>query len=443
VVNSTQVPLKIRQGFVLVFVLIIALPVLFYSVSSAYYASLVDATEKNLEAHLYSLISEVEFIDESVKMPSTILAPELNRIDSDTFALIYQNNDLVWYSESAVSLEFNPNSIDSETGASEFKQVYYQGNAYWQLSLTVILGNAEQSQQAVFILLRDDNALTDILSEFTNTLMTWMLILGAIMTLLMSLGFIWNMRPLQRLDKEIKAIESGKKERLSHTYPVELQAITEDLNLLLESQRRQKERYRASLSDLAHALKTPLAILKSSPMADDNDAQEQLDRINSMIEHQLKRAATGGTDTWKKTTSVAPVLESILNAMKKVYHDKAIDFESDCGPDINFLGDKTDLMEILGNLIDNACKACRSLVHVNVSYHKNTLNIEISDDGPGIEPSARKELLRRGTRLDTYESGHGVGLAIVADLVNDYQGIIKIDSAPIGGAQFNIEFRYE
>jgi two-component system sensor histidine kinase PhoQ len=399
--------------------------------------------KKNLEAHLYSLISEVEFIDESVKMPSTILAPELNRIDSDTFALIYQNNVLVWYSESAVSLEFNPNSIDSETGASEFKQVHYQGNAYWQLSLTVILGNAEQSQQAVFILLRDDNALTDILSEFTNTLMTWMLILGAIMTLLMSLGFIWNMRPLQRLDKEIKAIESGKKERLSHTYPVELQAITEDLNLLLESQRRQKERYRASLSDLAHALKTPLAILKSSPMADDNDAQEQLDRINSLIEHQFKRAAPGGTDPWKKTTSVAPVLESILNAMKKVYQYKAIDFQSDCSPDINFLGDKTDLMEILGNLIDNACKACRSLVHVNVNYHKNTLNIEISDDGPGIEPSARKELLRRGTRLDTYESGHGVGLAIVADLVNDYQGIIKIDSAPIGGAQFNIEFRYE
>ena len=423
--------------------LIIALPVLFYSVSSAYYASLVDATENNLEAHLYSLISEVEFIDESVKMPNTILAPELNRIDSDTFALIYQNNDLVWYSESAVSLDFNPNSIDSETGASEFKQVYYQGNSYWQLSLTVILGNAEQSQQAVFILLRDDKALTDVLSEFTNTLMTWMLILGAIMTLLMSLGFIWNMRPLQRLDKEIKAIESGKKERLSHTYPVELQAITEDLNLLLESQRRQKERYRASLSDLAHALKTPLAILKSSPMADDNDAQEQLDRINSMIEHQLKRAATGGTDTWKKKTSVAPVLESILNAMKKVYHQKVIEFQSNCAENLKFLGDKTDLMEILGNLIDNACKACDSKVQVNVSSSNKILTIEITDDGPGIEPSARKRLLQRGTRLDTYEAGHGVGLAIVADLVNDYQGTITIDTAPIGGAKFIIEFKYD
>jgi two-component system sensor histidine kinase PhoQ len=443
VVNSTQVPLKIRQGFVLVFVLIIALPVLFYSISSAYYASLVDATENNLEAHLYSLISEVEFIDESVKMPNTILAPELNRIDSDTFALIYQNNDLVWYSESAVSLDFNPNSIDSQIGASEFKQVFYQGNSYWQLSLTVILGNAEQSQQAVFILLRDDKALTDVLSEFTDTLMSWMLILGAIMTLLMSLGFIWNMRPLQRLDKEIKAIESGKKERLSHSYPIELQAITEDLNLLLESQRRQKERYRASLSDLAHALKTPLAVLKSSPLANDSDAQEQLDKINSMIEHQLKRAATGGTDTWKKKTTIAPILDSILNAMKKVYHQKVIEFQAECPKDLKFLGDKTDLMEILGNLIDNACKACDSLVQVNVSSINKTLKIEITDDGPGIEPSARKKLLQRGTRLDTYEAGHGVGLAIVADLVSDYQGIIKIDSAPIGGAQFIIEFKYD
>jgi two-component system sensor histidine kinase PhoQ len=443
VVNSTQVPLKIRQGFVLVFVLIIALPVLFYSISSAYYASLVDATENNLEAHLYSLISEVEFIDESVKMPNTILAPELNRIDSDTFALIYQNNDLVWYSESAVSLDFNPNSIDSQIGASEFKQVFYQGNSYWQLSLTVILGNAEQSQQAVFILLRDDKALTDVLSEFTDTLMSWMLILGAIMTLLMSLGFIWNMRPLQRLDKEIKAIESGKKERLSHSYPIELQAITEDLNLLLESQRRQKERYRASLSDLAHALKTPLAVLKSSPLANDSDAQEQLDKINSMIEHQLKRAATGGTDTWKKKTTIAPILDSILNAMKKVYHQKVIEFQAECPKDLKFLGDKTDLMEILGNLIDNACKACDSLVQVNVSSINKTLKIEITDDGPGIDPSARKKLLQRGTRLDTYEAGHGVGLAIVADLVSDYQGIIKIDSAPIGGAQFIIEFKYD
>ena len=441
--NATSVPLKIRQGFVLVFVLIIALPVLFYSVSNAYYSSLVDATEKNLEAHLYSLISEVEFIDESVQMPNTILAPELNRIDSDTFALIYQNTDLVWYAESAVSLEFNPNSIDSETGASEFKQIFYKGKEYWQLSLTVILGNAEQSQQAVFILLRDDQALNDVLSEFTNTLITWMLILGIIMTLLMSFGFLWNMRPLQRLDKEIKAIESGKKERLNYPYPIELQAITQDLNLLLESQRRQKERYRASLSDLAHALKTPLAILKSSPMANDNEAQEQLDRINSMIEHQLKRAATGGTDTWKKKTPIAPVLTSILNAMEKVYHEKSIKFESDCDEQISFLGDKTDLMEILGNLIDNACKACKSHVQVQVRLSNSHLSFEINDDGPGIELSARKRLLQRGTRLDTYESGHGVGLAIVADLVNDYHGTIKIDSAPIGGAQFIIEFKYD
>ena len=100
-------------------------------------------------------------------------------------------------------------------------------------------------------------------------------------------------------------------------------------------------------------------------------------------------------------------------------------------------------MEILGNLIDNACKACLNTVHVNVTSDEKTLKIEICDDGPGIEVSARKKLLQRGTRLDTYESGHGVGLAIVADLVNDYQGNIEIGSASLGGALFIVEFKYD
>jgi two-component system sensor histidine kinase PhoQ len=137
---------------------------------------------------------------------------------------------------------------------------------------------------------------------FKQTLVNWMYVMGVAIAALMAIGFVWSARPLQRLDKEIKAIESGDNQQIKGLYPVELQTIKADLNLLLESQQRQKERYRASLSDLAHALKTPLAVLKSSPLANDADAQEQLDRINVMIEHQLKRAATGASDTKKKQT---------------------------------------------------------------------------------------------------------------------------------------------
>ena len=443
-VNAAQISLKIRQGFILVFVLIIALPALFFSIGRAYHASLVDATEKTLEAHLYSLISEVEFVSDGIEMPRTILAPELNRLNSDTFAMVYQDQTLVWYSESAVNLSVTPEFIDGRAGAAEFELVEYNSAKYWQLSLTVILGNAEQSQHARFILLKSNGALVAQMSGFRNTLVNWMLVMGVIIAGLMAVGFIWNARPLQRLDKEIKEVEAGERDKISGLYPIELQTIKADLNLLLDSQRRQKERYRASLSDLAHALKTPLAVLKSSPMASDADAQEQLDRINVMIEHQLKRAATGASDTWKKQTVIEPVLHSILNAMRKVYYDKHIDFQYTCDDNLAFLGDKTDLMEILGNIIDNACKACVKQVEINIAVlEKKGLRIEICDDGPGVPENRRSELLKRGARLDTYEAGHGVGMAIVSDLVNAYHGQIHIDNSPLGGARFTIEFNYE
>ncbi|MGO2371885.1 MAG: ATP-binding protein [Pseudoalteromonas prydzensis] len=439
---ASQIPLKVRQGFILVFVLLVALPILFFSIGKAYYASLVDATEKTLEAHLYSLISEVDFTERGIIMPSTILAPELNRLNSDTYAMIYRDEQPVWHSESAVNVNFVPDEIETKAGAADFRRVEYRNNVYWQLSLTVILNNIDQSEQARFILLRRNDALLRLMDGFKQTLVNWMYVMGVAIAALMAIGFVWSARPLQRLDKEIKAIESGDIQEIKGQYPVELQTIKADLNLLLETQQRQKERYRASLSDLAHALKTPLAVLKSSPLANDADAQEQLDRINVMIEHQLKRAASGASDTWKKQTVIKPVLDSILNAMGKVYRDKDIIFTCDVTDKNYFLGDKTDLLELLGNLIDNACKACRSQVDIQV-LQKRTLTITISDDGPGVPVDKRESLLTRGTRLDTYESGHGVGMAIVSDLVKSYHGTLTIlDADTLGGAKFILEFNY-
>ncbi|WP_404340378.1 ATP-binding protein [Pseudoalteromonas mariniglutinosa] len=439
---ASQIPLKVRQGFILVFVLLVALPILFFSIGKAYYASLVEATEKTLEAHLYSLISEVDFTEQGIVMPSTILAPELNRLNSDTYAMIYRDNIPVWHSESAVNVNFIPDYVETQAGAADFRRVEYNQTIYWQLSLTVILGNIDQSEQARFILLKRNDALLRLMDGFKQTLVNWMYVMGLAIAALMAIGFAWSARPLLRLDKEIKSIESGDNQQIKGLYPIELQTIKADLNLLLESQQRQKERYRASLSDLAHALKTPLAVLKSSPLANDADAQEQLDRINVMIEHQLKRAATGASDTWKKQTLIKPVLNSILSAMNKVYRDKDIIFSCKVHEKSYFLGDKTDLMELLGNLIDNACKACRSQVNIDITQNKK-LTINISDDGPGVPENKRTALLTRGTRLDTYENGHGVGMAIVSDLVTAYNGTLTItDAVSLGGAHFTLEFNY-
>lgn len=439
----TQISLKIRQGFILVFVLLIALPIMFYSIGKAYYTTLVDATEKNLEAHLYSLISEVDFTERGITMPRSILTPELNNLNSDTYAMIYRDDMPVWRSDSAVNINFVPEHIEPKAGAADFSRVEYNNTVYWQLSLTVILNNIDQSEQARFILLKRNDALLRLMDGFKQTLVDWMLIMGVALATLMAIGVVWSARPLQRLDKEIKAIESGDKQKINGLYPKELQTIKSDLNLLLESQQRQKDRYRASLSDLAHALKTPLAVLKSSPLANDADAQEQLDRINVMIEHQLKRAATGASDTWKKQTVIKPVIDAILNAMSKVYREKDVIFDCQVKERDYFLGDKTDLMELLGNLIDNACKACRSQVFIKVTQ-KKSLVISISDDGPGVPYEKRESLLKRGTRLDTYESGHGVGMAIVSDLVKSYHGLLTItQSKQLGGAKFILEFNHD
>nr|WP_247664685.1 ATP-binding protein [Pseudoalteromonas sp. MMG010] len=422
--------------------MLVALPILFYSIGKAYYTTLVDATEKNLETHLYSLISEVDITDEGIIMPSSILTPELNSLNSDTYAMIYRGSEAIWHSESAVNVNFVPDYIEPQAGDADYRQVTYNNTVYWQLSLTVILGNIDKNEQTQFILLKRNDALVKLMDGFKQTLMDWMFIMGIAIAGLIAIGFIWSARPLQRLDKEIKAIESGDIQQIKGLYPVELQTIKADLNLLLESQQRQKERYRASLSDLAHALKTPLAVLKSSPLANDADAQEQLNRINVMIEHQLKRAASGASDTWKKQTPIKPVLDSILNAMSKVYRDKDIIFNVIGNDQAYFLGDQTDLMELLGNLVDNACKACRSQVSIDIQQ-KNKLIISIHDDGPGVPEDKRETLLTRGTRLDTYENGHGVGMAIVSDLVTSYHGLLTIDRSNIlGGAHFILEFNY-
>ena len=128
-------------------------------------------------------------------MPRSILAPELNRLNSDTYALVYQGQTLVWYSESAVNLSITPQFSQSQAGASEFTKVEYNDELYWQLSLTVILGNAEQSQQARFVLLKKNDALMALMSGFRNTLVNWMLVMGVVIAGLMAFGFVWNARP--------------------------------------------------------------------------------------------------------------------------------------------------------------------------------------------------------------------------------------------------------
>jgi len=160
-----------------------------------------------------------------------------------------------------------------------------------------------------------------------------------------------------------------------------------------------------------------------------------------MVEHQLKRAQSAGESSWYLGVPVEATSRKLVNTLNKIYKDKALNFSINIQEHALFKGDEADLMEILGNLLDNACKAANKQIDFDVSFNAEQLRLSIADDGQGIEESQRQTILERGTRADTYDKGHGIGLAIVRDLVSSYNGELVIkNSLSLGGALFVITF---
>lgn len=194
------------------------------------------------------------------------------------------------------------------------------------------------------------------------------------------------------------------------------------------------------MSDLAHSLKNPLAVIQSEAGVSPNST-EQLQLINQIIEHQLKRAQSAGQSSWHLGVNVKQIVDKLTSTLSKIYQDKNLSFTEDLDSNATFKGDEADLMEILGNVLDNACKAAQQNILISVSVKNNQLVIEIADDGKGIDKSQQAVILSRGGRADTYQAGHGIGLAIVNDLVSSYQGQLFIGrSTVLSGAVFTITF---
>ena len=220
----------------------------------------------------------------------------------------------------------------------------------------------------------------------------------------------------------------------------ELEKLKSSINHLLDTEQQQRSRYKNSLSDLAHSLKTPLAVLSGTAGLPEQ-AKEPIKQIDQQIQRQLKRAVAGSTGAFDQMVMIKPVVDKLLSAMGKVYAEKNLSLSSQFQQEnVGFNGDITDLMEVLGNILDNACKAAKSNVQLSVSTKPNKLVIQIEDDGPGIPIAKREQLLARGVRLDSYKEGQGIGMAVVADLVSAYQGQLNITHSQLGGAKLILTF---
>ena len=280
--------------------------------------------------------------------------------------------------------------------------------------------------------------------SFRRRLFGWFF--GLALVLLATLGGLlrWVLAPVRRLEREITAVEEGARDSLGGGYPRELSGVATNLNTLLYGERNRMTRYRDTLGNLAHSLKTPLAVMRSTlPTCAPEPAGilgAEIDRMSGIIEHQLKRAASGGALLGQVPLDVEPIVSELRAALLKVYARKDLSISLQVQPGAQFVGDRGDVMELLGNLIDNACKWCVSRVHITVSCApvapaRERLRIVIEDDGPGISEPDRARVLERGVRADENVPGHGLGLAMVRDTVDLYGGKLAIERSDLGGAR--------
>lgn len=278
---------------------------------------------------------------------------------------------------------------------------------------------------------------------------------GALMAMLLGAFAVLLRRllaPLRRVEREIEAIEAGALTELGGGYPRELLGITTNLNALLRGERERLARYRNTLGNLAHSFKTPLAVMRNlintqgRELGVARQLDEQVGRMDDIVKYQLRRAAaSGGTGLGTAPTDVRDVLEALRGALLKVYFDRGLICQLTVAEGCTFTGDREDLTEIAGNLLDNSFKWARTTVRVTAdrvvspAARRDGLRLVIEDDGPGIPLESRARVLERGARLDERVAGQGIGLSVVRELVELNGGVIDIDKSALGGARVEVK----
>ncbi|HET6603300.1 MAG TPA: ATP-binding protein [Xanthomonadaceae bacterium] len=423
-----------------------------YALDRAFVEVARNNVRERLKSYAYAYLGGIEFQYRSGELipPELPPDPRFNRPGSGLYAVVV-GDTVEWRSMSTlgrtlpedVTLPLNSERFEGplETGESRFYR--YAFGTEWerdQIPFTIsVVETASMLERQVAV--------------FRRALWVY---LGAGALLLLGLQVLvlrWSLQPLRRVVRDMVRVEEGASERLTGRYPRELALLTDAINAFVESERDHLRRYRNTLGDLAHSLKTPLAVLRSrlETGADDATLREELhaqvDRMDQIVAYQLSRAATSGHRTFSAPLAIAEHAENIVRSLEKVYVDKNVLCEFDIDPISRFYGEPGDLMELLGNLVENAFKWCNHRVLLSARAmtiapnRRSGLLLMVEDDGPGIPDDKVEHVLQRGVRGDERVRGHGIGLAIVQDIVRAYHGELAVErSDELGGARFVVRF---
>jgi len=406
-----------------------------------------------LDGHLVALLAAAEPDDNGdLMLPDRLREPRFENIGSGLYAELRDtNSEVLWRSRSALGLEI-PKGITPDPGNHLFaRESLEDGTPLLSLSLTVQWEFAdEEFRPYVFKVAESLDSFNAQVAGFRRQLFGWFAAVALTMLLAFSMLLRGLLKPLRQIETEITEIEEGKRASLSGRFPTELTGVARNMNLLIDSERARSDRYRYTLDNLAHSLKTPLAAMRALL----NDGQsggfsgrfnEQIDRMDEIVRYQLRKPAASVADKLVlKPVAVETEIARLVDGLRKVYRDKSPRFEVSIASGMQFRGDTGDFLELAGNLLDNACKWCEKRVRISIvpsvgaSGVASGMVLTVSDDGPGIPKDAADALLQRGMRLDESTPGHGIGLAVVKDIARSYGGQLSINTSDLGGAEIMV-----
>jgi two-component system, OmpR family, sensor histidine kinase PhoQ len=399
---------------------------------------------ENLRLHIFTLLSVAQTDRGMLRIPAISYNPRLNTDSSGLWALVLDaERKIAWRS---LSIDTVPDNIRLGLSAGDwiFDKLLIDGHRYLTVSYKIVWEDNGQRYIYHFVAGEDEDSVKAQVQHFRLWLLGGFFSVTAVLLLCQFIVLRLAFRPISLLENEILSLEKGEKKMLSLDYPSELGGVAKNLNLFIDKERSQRERYRASMADLAHSLKTPMTIINTELTAYSNNKilKDAIVRINKIIEYQLRRAVVSGHSLVGVGTDVSHVLNLVVEALQKIYREKSINIELHVDEGLIFPGDENDLTEILGNVLDNAYKYAREKISVTVTKYKDSLVITVEDDGDGLSAIDASIIFDRGERLDCQGLGQGIGLAVVFDIVNSYQGNIDTGSSCLGGALFKIVFPF-
>lgn len=393
-----------------------------------------------LQGTVYLLLAGAE-VDAggALVMPASLAEPRLSLPGSGLYASILNvNRRQTWQSASSVGTD-PPFLRDVPVGQWRYDIVDGPGGAFLAVGYGVKWAGPAVEATLVLSALEGKSAFDREVKAFRQTLWSWLIGSGVLLLLSQTLLLQWGLAPLRRVAQEISRIEHGEQTEVQGRYPSEIAALTGNLNTLIKQERVRQARYKEALSYLAHSLKTPLAVLRTAlgePAQLPATVAQQVTRMDAIVQHQLGRAAASGSARFAPYLPLAPVLNRIRDSLAKVYAEKNLEFKVDCPPGLSWRIDEGDAFEMFGNVLDNAAKWAKHRVAVEARREGGDLKVRVEDDGPGF--SDTQAVLQLHVRMDEKVPGHGVGLAVVNDLVASHQGQLGLSRSRWGGARVEI-----